>query len=246
MAGCSSLHTNTAAVNSLQSDSVEQCADASAPVQSAYHWIDRSAEYQWNSELIYQLAARRVYEFVGGETQEKWGVILDLDETVLDNRKFQQALSEQGEGYSQQRWNSWVMTQQSELVPGSLFFLREVKRLGGLVVFVSNRSVAVTEATRQNLESLAVPFDDLYLMDKDKGKQERWKRALAQYEFTPVLWVGDQLADFPLFEEDYTADHCPEFSAAYGYPLQESPLFSEQLGRCIFVIANPMYGRWSR
>lgn len=214
-------------------------------VQSAYAWVNGSVEYRWNSQQIYQAAANRIYQYMGDEKERKWGVILDLDQTVLDNSGFQALLLERGvDSYDHQLWSEWVERSQATLVPGALVFLEEVKRLGGLVIIVSNRADHHKQASENNLAALGVPYDEILLMSDDRSKVARWQSAISDIGFMPVLWIGDQITDFPLFNEDYTGDDCPLFSTAYSYAATEEAFLSEQLGRCIFVIANPLYGGW--
>ena len=243
---CACLLLSACAAN-LQPQAEENTPDVNThkAVQSAHAWVNKSVEYRWNSQQIYQAAANRIYQYMGGEKEGKWGVILDLDQTVFDNSGFQALLLERGAGsYDHHLWNEWVESSQATLVPGALFFLEEVKRLGGLVIIVSNRSDHHKPASENNLVALGVPYDEILLMSGERSKVARWQSAINEIGFMPVLWLGDQITDFPLFDEDYTGDDCPSFTAAYSYAAPEDAFLSEQLGRCIFVIANPLYGAW--
>ena len=243
---CLSLILSACAANqSQQSDAALQQGGKQAG-QSAYLWVSESAEYQWNTQLIYQAAANRVYQYLGGKKEGKWGVFLDLDQTVLDNTGFQQLLLERKATYDQLLWDEWVKMEQASLVPGALVFIEEVKRLGGLVVFVSNRAHYLQQATENNLLTLSVPYDEMFLRSGRRNKTARWHGAMKNIDFTPVLWLGDQVTDFPLFDEDYDGDDCPAFAAAYSYNAPTDAFLSEQLGRCIFVVANPVYGTWNK
>ncbi len=238
LASCSLLSTDTS------SDSEKKI---SATTESATQWLSASVESKWSSQLVYQNAASRVYQFLGsGLKEDRWGVLLDLDETVFDNTGFQKMLNERDLPFSQIRWRQWVESAKAGLIPGAAAFVHEVKRLGGLVIFVSNRHESSRSATRRNLQALGIPFDEIYLRQQDKNKYSRWQTAIREMDFTPVLWAGDQVGDFPVFLEWYKADGCPDFKQSYQYPVEEKDWHPEQLGRCIFLIANPIYGDWKR
>ena len=46
-------------------------------------------------------------------------IIMDLDETVLDNSKYQIELFKKSEKYNPESWNKWVEKEEADLVPGA-------------------------------------------------------------------------------------------------------------------------------
>src|SRR5947209_1388485 len=99
-------------------------------------WMQVSAEYRACCYQAYNLARRRLTEKVQHVPPGGWAkppaVVLDLDETVLDNGEFQSRLIHNGLGYDQATWDDWETNDYARvrLVPGAKGFIDEAKRLG--------------------------------------------------------------------------------------------------------------------
>ena len=66
-------------------------------------------------------------------------IIMDLDETVLDNSKYQIGLVKKNESYNPESWSLWVNTNEAELVPGAKEFIDSVHKTNVRIIFLSNR-----------------------------------------------------------------------------------------------------------
>src|SRR5690242_797308 len=66
---------------------LEQPPAPAAPLPKEIHWFRNSAEVRALTRQVYTMAGHAVDSaaYKGG----KWGVVLDVDETVLDNSEFQ-------------------------------------------------------------------------------------------------------------------------------------------------------------
>ena len=191
-------------------------------------WVRESMEYANLCEQVFQGAVKKIRRLTKVEPSPP-AVIVDLDETILDNSSYQVERWILGKGFTQESWSEWVNRMEAGLVPGAEQFLKEIRKLDVRVVFLSNRMHANLEPTRRNLKALGVlnPRDVFLLRlneadTKTVRRQEviegtgRMKKLGA---FTVVGYFGDQLGDFPTKEKD-------------------------RFGEFYFLLPNPMYGKW--
>lgn len=220
---------------------------ASAPVAvaspamppSALRWVRSSAEYRAATNQAYRMATRRVDVVGASMAPGTWAVSLDADETVLDNSPYMKERAAAGLEYSSESWREWVARRAAVPVPGSAAFLRRVKEMGGAIVIVTNRTQAECPDTEDNFRALELPFDAMLCRPEDgPGDKEPRYDSVANGTARPglrpleiVLWVGDNIQDFPQMRQEVR-------KAGEG-------AFAEFGGRFI-IIPNPMYGSWER
>ena len=168
-------------------------------------------------------------------------VILDIDETVLDNSPFQARMIKQNSSFDPAEWTKWALEGNADAVAGAVEFTQTADKKGVTVFYVSNRDAETEEATRQNMERLGFPLDkniDTVLLN---GEQEDWnsdkinRRAVIEREYRVIMLFGDDLNDFlpakNISEEErdrLTNDH------------------SEKWGEKWFILPNPTYGSWDQ
>ena len=147
-------------------------ATAVAPVRlpNDVHWVRSSAEYRAIFLQTYLVAGERLRELVAGREAGSWAVVLDADETVLDNSLFQKRLVESGAAYSEEIWNDWVREEAATALPGAVEFIRLARSLGGRVVIVTNRELVVCEETRRNLVAVGVEADAVLCRGETSNK----------------------------------------------------------------------------
>jgi hypothetical protein len=130
-----------------------------------------------------------------------------------------------------------VARREAPALPGAVPFLQRVHQLGGRIALVTNRDESMRADTEANLRQQGVPFD-VVLLRPDGGpsaKAPRWEavqRGTAAPDLPPleiVLWVGDNIRDFPGLDQSLR-DAAPEALAAFG-------------DRYVLV-PNPLYGSW--
>jgi acid phosphatase len=212
-------------------------AVAAAAQPKEIHWVRSSAEYQAVTRQSYRMAEQRVREAAAGRARGTWAVILDGDETVVDNSEYQRRLAERGEVYATATWQAWVREQRAGAVPGVREFLTAVQSLGGRIVIVTNRDDVICDPTRANMRALMIPFD--LVLCRVGGVSDKGPRfeAVANGTAAPgvlpalevVLWVGDNVQDFPRLTQALR----DQSDAAY-----------DPFGRTYILIPNPMYGSW--
>jgi acid phosphatase len=167
------------------------------------------------------------------------GIIVDLDETVLDNRPFQMRLIREGIEFDEEIWNAWVQGSRVDAIPGAVEFLRYAHERGVEVFYVTNRVHAVEPATRRNLALLGLPLNpeiDTVLTKYERpewGSEKSNRREWIADSHRVLLIIGDNLGDF---------------TSAKGSSRQErrASVFehSAMWGEKWFMLPNPLYGAW--
>ena len=164
-------------------------------------------------------------------------VVLDVDETVLDNSAYQVWNIKAGTSFSTKTWNEFCDAKISTAVPGAVEFTRYAESKGVKVFYVTNRDVAVEKSTRENMEKLGFPMGgnvDTFLMQneqKEWGSRKGTRRAFIARDYRILLEFGDNFGDFDDRYSSSEADRLKIF--------QEN---KERWGREWLVIANPTYG----
>jgi 5'-nucleotidase (lipoprotein e(P4) family) len=171
--------------------------------------------------------------------KEKTCVIVDVDETVLNNSPFQGTLIHKDLDYSDSLWTVWVRSSQAKALPGALEFLKYASDRGADVFYVSNRSNGVQkEATRVNLEQLGFPnckdTTFMYFREKESSKEKRRTHIAENYNI--LVLCGDNLADFSYFFDGRENNNRMDSVVKY------KDLFGDQF----IVFPNPMYGDWEK
>lgn len=225
------------------------CATAPAPALSTVpaaartqpndvHWVRSSAEHRAIFIQTYNTATERVRALAADRQRGTWAVILDADETVLDNSEYQRRLAGTGGSFDVETWNAWVREEAADTLPGAAGFARTVRELGGRVAIVTNRDDVVCDPTRRNLLNLGVIVDVVLCQAAgESGKDGRF-RAVAEgttgAELPPldvVAFVGDNIQDFPATTQQIR---------------DAAPSAFDRFGRDWFILPNPMYGSWER
>jgi acid phosphatase len=216
--------------------STDARAVAPAP-PAAIHWFRTAAEQEAAFVQTYRLAGARLEELARGRPAGTWAVILDADETVLDNSTYQKERAEQGLPFSPESWEAWVERVEADVLPGAAAFIARARQLGGRVVLVSNRDAHICDPTRDNLLRLDIAVDAVLCREQgvsDKNPRFRAVTDGAVPGLPPLdvlLWVGDNIQDFPDLSQELRA----RGEAAFA-----------EFGSRYFILPNPMYGSWER
>ncbi len=169
-------------------------------------------------------------------------VIVDVDETMLDNSPFQARGIRDDLTYTSERWQTWSDERRARAVPGALEFARAAADRGVTVYFLTNRlHASERDSTADNLLALGFPVledrSNLLLKGDPRApvsaKAER--RALVGAGHRVLLLVGDQLGDF-VDGDDSSQRERAERAAQY----------SAWWGERWFMLPNPAYGDWER
>jgi acid phosphatase len=167
------------------------------------------------------------------------GIIIDLDETVLDNRPFQMRLIREKREFDEEMWKEWVRLSRVEAVPGSVEFLQYAHERGVEVFYVTNRTHDVEDATRENLTLLGLPLNpeiDTVLTKHERpdwGSDKESRRRSVANSHRVLLIIGDNLGDFTR-------------SKGLARVIRRHTAFeyAAMWGEKWFMLPNPLYGSW--
>ncbi|MGQ0588136.1 MAG: 5'-nucleotidase, lipoprotein e(P4) family [Sphingosinicella sp.] len=170
-------------------------------------------------------------------------VILDADETAIQNLgyEFDEAIARSG--YDQARWNRWERTGADAVLPmpGAVTALRAVREAGVTVIFNSNRQSANAEFTRRAIEGAGLGparhRETLWLQgDVAPGSAKDPRRATVSQRYCVIAMAGDQLGDFSDLFNVRTLS-VPERRRA-----ATSGRFAQMWGNGWFMLSTPVYG----
>ncbi len=212
-------------------------------------WMQRSVEYKANALAVYALGRLRLDEALADRgwtaATEQAGayqdlppaVVLDLDETAMDNSAYQVGLVTTNGEFAPKSWDAWVKAEKATAVPGAVEFTRYADSKGVKVFYVTNRNADQEDATRRNAEALGFPMGgnvDTFLMSKEKpdwGSAKGSRRAYVAKDYRILLLFGDNYGDFSDASNGSEADRLKAFEAAKAH-----------FGRDWLMLANPGYG----
>ncbi len=228
-----SVESASAPAVSTGAETPPPLAEAPAELDDSVHWVRNSAEYQASVAQAYALATLRLDALAeAGDLQGNWAVALDADETVISNSLYQKERREVGLTYTEESWAEWAARREATPLPGVILFLERVKALGGHVAIVTNRRQPLCFDTEANFREESIPFDVILCRTDTSEKEPRWAlieegRAPGVPASTIVMWVGDNIEDFPGLDQESRHD----------------PVVSD-FGARFIVVPNPMYGSW--
>jgi 5'-nucleotidase (lipoprotein e(P4) family) len=211
-------------------------ASTTASVRRDLHWFRSSAEYRGIAREVYRDAGDHLAELARGMTAGSWAVILDADETVLDNSLNEQRLADAGKSYNETEWAAWVRERAATAIPGVVDFTTLVHAMGGRIAIVTNRADSLCGATRENLAKVGVTAEIVLCQTGPGDKNPRFQQVANGTAVTgiPALhvveWIGDNIQDFPKLTQAIRSrsDDYANFGVRY------------------FLLPNPMYGSWEK
>jgi 5'-nucleotidase (lipoprotein e(P4) family) len=204
--------------------------DATLPV----YWVQNAAEYQALCYQAYRWARER---FDAAPANAPRVVVMDLDETVLDNSAYAAWNARRHAGYSDETWNQWVADAVAAAVPGAPAFIAHVRQNGGVVIFISNRASGTEDATIRNLEHIGIPGVQrahLLLRTAESSKAARFNEVVRSAG-NPIMYIGDNLTDFGPQAAPLTKDADLQ---AFAHSQRDA------FGTSFIVLPNPVYGSW--
>ncbi|WP_138429633.1 5'-nucleotidase, lipoprotein e(P4) family [Fodinibius saliphilus] len=222
------------------------------PTTNSTLWMQHSAEYKAITTSIYKTAGANLalaledsyWSAYTGKTEENYrtkppAVILDVDETVLNNAAFQARMIKQNSKFNIAAWNQWVMEAKADAVAGALTFTKWADQKDVNIYYITNREAKVEEGTRKNLKKLGFPLseDDDHILSKNERKNwtsaKTARRDYVAQKHRILMVFGDDLNDFV---------------SAKGISQQERASLvqkhQEKWNKKWYILPNPVYGYW--
>lgn len=223
------------------------------PTTQATLWVQNSAEYKALTTQAYGTAIRNLSLpledsfWTASVTQEETrsymnlppAIILDIDETVLDNSPFQARMIKQDKTYSIEDWNAWCNEANADAIPGAVDFTTYAAEQGIAIFYISNRAHEVEDATRKNLIEAGFPVSNSIDNIMTNGEKPGWnsskiqRRQQVENNYRVLLIFGDDLNDFVPAKDISQADRAAIIDK-----------YSLYFGRKWFMLPNPVYGSW--
>lgn len=217
---------------------------------NAVLWLQRSVEFKGSALTAFALGKIRLDQALA---DKKWtaapgeqtgayqdlppAVILDIDETVMDNSGYQAWTVTAGTSFDPKTWTAFVNSQTSTPIPGAVEFCQYAESKGVKVFYISNRTAEEEPSTRKNMEKYGFPMGDnvdTVLTSREKpdwGSAKSTRRAHVTKDYRVLLNFGDNFGDFTDAFRGSEADRLKAY--------EEN---KERFGREWIVIANPSYG----
>ena len=214
-------------------------APSTAPLPDAIRWTRDSAEHRALFLQVYRAATAQVEREAAARAAGTWAVVLDADETVLDNSLYQVERARAGQPFDAASWTAWCARREAVPLPGASAFLSRVRALGGRIAIVTNRAASECPDTEAVFQAHALPYD-VMLCKPDAGPSDKNPRFEAVARGTTpaglppldvVVFLGDNVQDFP--------------GQSQAIRQQGDEAFLP-FGARFFVLPNPMYGSWER
>lgn len=250
-------------------------------------WVRTSAEYRALCYQTYNAASEQLKNWANlmerrpdgrlylKTSQKPVAIILDLDETVIDNSPYQAYTARRGKSFSEGLWAAWTEFQAlnertSMAVPGAVEFLAQAKEMGITPIYITNRGVGQEEATTRVLKNIGICTDniDQRLLhrlpskeEKERGRNVSRKLGLQddQLEARKIRdGEGRKEARRRLIQEKYDVlayfgdvlgdfePYLPEGQTiSHSDRRLEADRKKQHWGRNWFILPNPMYGPWA-
>ena len=219
-------------------------------------WFQTSVERDLVFRQIYRSAAAHLDDALADKTWDALpkgdrsndpaglppAIIVDVDETVLDNSPEQVRQILDDEPFNDANWNAWVQQAAARPLPGAVEFLSAAAARGVTVFYVSNREASQAAATVANLRSAGFPIADAgQFLGKGTvvegcegtGSAKDCRRQLVGRGYRVLMQFGDQVGDFV-----HTDDNSPAGRRAAVAP------YLGWVGERWWALPNPMYGAW--
>ncbi len=166
----------------------------------------------------------------------KRAVVVDIDETILDNSPFEAKMITQNAKFPDD-WNVWTSMAKAKALPGAAEFLNYAVSKGVAVFYVTNRSEKEMEATLKNLKDEKFPMaDTLHLIPKKDESSKEKRRLKIMEKYRIVLLAGDNLTDFSAVFDKTTLETRDA----------KTTELRNEFGKRFIVLPNAMYGDWER
>ncbi len=195
----------------------------------------QAAEYTALCYQTYNLATLRLHQILEDKKSEKpLAIVVDVDETVLDNSPFEAKSILENSDYPTY-WKEWCELANARAIPGALEFLSLAAKQGVETFYVTNRKVEFQQVSMKNMEDKGFPnVDDAHMLFRtdESNKENRRQKVLETHEI--VLLIGDNLNDFTeLFEANTESERAKNVEK-----------LKAEFGKKFIVLPNAMYGAW--
>lgn len=209
----------------------------SQQTQAGVLWMQQSGEYQALAHQAFNIA-KLIFDNTVLPSNQIKTVIVDLDETMIDNSPYAAWQILENQRFSPDTWKQWVNAKQATAIPGAVEFAHHVVNNGGKLFYVSNRKQdGEYQATLDNLIALGFPevnSQTLRLKTDTSNKDTRFEQ-IREAGYQVIMHIGDNLGDFA-GEPTYHKDNQTRRDFV--------EMHKDKFGIQYIVLPNPSYGDW--
>jgi acid phosphatase len=172
----------------------------------------------------------------------KPAVVLDIDETVLDNSPYQARLVKSGGEYNEADWAAWCKEEIARALPGVVDFTQFATKHGIAVIYISNRAKDLDQVTLANLRKVGLPVSgpEAFLGlgtfvegCEQVGTEKGCRRQLISRKYRVLMQFGDQIGDFVTVLANNAEGRRRAMAPYMGW-----------VGTRWFTLPNTTYGSW--
>lgn len=229
LAGCSNVSNKEIARKTLTYDEV-----VARESMMATNWYQTSGEAKALYIQGYNIATEKLKSYLKTPHQKPYSIVLDLDETVLDNSPYQAENIVRGRSYSSKTWDEWVNMKKAKAVPGAKEFLEFADKNGVKIYYISDRTESQLDATIENLKLEGIPVqsrENVLLKNKEDKSGKVNRREYVKEHTDLIMLFGDNLSDFDLFSSKSIEEREGKVEE-----------LSKEFGDRFIIFPNPMYG----
>lgn len=259
LGGCATAHKVATAETASPASADEASAAQNPPADDSLNatvWFQTSVERDLVYTAIYRAAGQRLDAAL---KDRRWdalpkdertddpsklppAIIVDIDETVLDNSPSQVRQIRERRGFNEAAWGAWVNERKAKALPGAVEFLSAAASRGVTVFYISNRDASLAEATLTNLRAAGFPLKDAgqflglgTVVDgcEQHGAEKACRRQQVARDYRVLMQFGDQVGDFVQIVAN-TREGRREAMAPY----------QAWIGERWWPLPNPLYGSW--
>ena len=174
---------------------------------TALLWQRRSAEWRALCYQAYNTALMRIQLAQAAQPGQKLTIVVDLDETVIDNSALAVRRLSTSPANPAPSWLAWCKQRQAAPMPGAKAFLEAADALGTEIIYLTNRPNSMRQITFNQLKALGFPQVEFAQLDMrltaGRSKLNRLNRLARRKQI--ILYLGNALNDFPLAKTTRTA-----------------------------------------
>ncbi len=169
-------------------------------------------------------------------------VVLDIDETVLDNSPYQVRVLRSGGDFNEADWAAWCKEETARALPGAVEFTQFAAKHGIAVIYISNRAKDLEQVTLANLRKAGLPVSGpkaflglgtIVEGCSQIGTEKGCRRQQVGRRYRVLMQFGDQIGDFVTVRGNTPEGRRKAMAPYLGW-----------IGMRWFVLPNTIYGSW--
>jgi acid phosphatase len=227
-------------------------------------WVKHAAEYAAVSRQVYATATRALPGFIAdkswtalpgqtGANDLPTAVILDIDETVINNVDFQIGFERP---FANHKLDDWDRVHTAHPVPGVVEFVVAARKAGVTTFFLTNRpceprdgqACPQKQTVIKGLADIGIGTEPEYVSlaneQPDWKREKLVRRQLIGETHRVIMVIGDDLGDFVPCARKKVYAPCtePGTRASRDVALEK---YAEYWGNGWYILPNPMHGSWT-